>query len=132
MTDKELEHNLKARIRRYKELLDEESEQSIKVDEGYETTLDIVNESKWLDIKKYANICGLKSIINKCPEVDNEQLINVIASKPLTFKFLNHLIKSMPEALEVLKQKDARGFIISYISRCNALELNRKVFGRNR
>lgn len=80
----------------------------------------------WLDNKKYAHIVGLESFILNHPELTCQQITKMIKSKPISLKFLNHVLKLIPNAIEVISSDGAYNFSLKYIRRCSEIKMSKQ------
>ncbi len=84
----------------------------------------------WLDNKRYANIRGLESFMLEHQELTIDEITRFITSKPISLKFLNHVLHIMPEMVELILSKGAYDFALIYIRRCNEMKMSKNNFNR--
>ena len=123
--NKELMQSLKFEVENQIQILKNENLQRLEKI-GYvrpRTRLQQMYADEYMSDKQYANILGLEQVIEKNPELTDEKLEEFILKNGISLRFLNRVIKLVPDMMDIIRSDGANGVVFRYV---RVLEYNRK------
>ena len=117
MHERDLKELLKLEIENQFKVLKDEKIRCLQ-EIGYvrpRTRLEQMSADEYMSDKNFANILGLGQVIRKYPELTDEDLRKFISRNKMSFIFLNHLLKVMPDMIATIRDYGEKKVVFNYV-----------------
>lgn len=79
------------------------------------TRLQQMNADDYMTDKQFANILGLAQVISTNPVLSDEYIYKFIKNHKISLKYLNHILKIVPDAITIIRLYSVDKVVYNYI-----------------